>query len=428
MKMMPKLRFRFLLIIALAGLWPGAMLPVSAAGLDYQTKSLSNGMKLVYKQLPTAKTITARIMVPTGFLNEPQGIHGISHLLEHLIYRGGGRFTAGDFQRQVKGKALEYNGFTSLDHTEFYLEVLPENLLDCLDIYLNLILHPNLAEGDITLEKKIVTVEKAMRTIPGNTYFQYINSLTKEQLSENIQAITKDDLQKYHEQYYRTENITVIITGPFDLKKVQDLLSIQKSTNASTLGKPVAWQFKDAKIDLTLEDYLLGEEYRLLLGFPIPNPTATDLLVAKALPYILTYDSPQYDYMSNRPLDYQIFLTSMAGQYFLILSYRDCHEKYTGEMDTWHQKNFSRYCKYLKAKKFNKFLSLLAKALDRNMSRIENESTGYNDFITAKLFEPEAIHDNDLEGIRRLSSNDFKNFVQKYLEVDSYTKIVIKEL
>lgn len=426
--MMRRLRFHYILATCLIGLLWGAILPVSAASLDYQTKVLPNGIKLFYKNLPAAKTITTRIMVPTGFLNEPQGLHQISHLLEHLVYRGGGRFTAADFQSQVKDKVLEYNGFTSLDNTEYYMEVLPENFLSCLDIYLDLILHPNLAEKDIALEKKVVTVEKAMRTFPGNTFFLYINSLTQEQLSENIQAITRADLQHYHDQYYRTGNLSIIITGPFDLKKVQDLLAVQKDGGTSTPGKPVVWDFKDSKTDLILNDYLLGEEYRLLLGFNLPKPGPKDLLVAKVLPFILKYESPQYDYMNNRPLDYQIFLTSMAGQYFLILSYRDCSQKYTEEMNSWHQKNFIRYCKYLKAKKFNKFLAALTKALDKDIKSIETESTSYNEFIADKLFVPESIQDNDLDGIRKLSSDDFKNFVQKYLEVDSYSKIVIKAL
>lgn len=426
--MMRQLWFLFRLAVGLAGLLWCAVLPVYSAGLDYQTKVLPNGIKLVYKQLPSAKTVTTRINIPTGFLNEPQGIHEISHLLEHLIYRGGGRYTAADFQREVKDRALMYNGFTSLDNTQYLLEVLPENLSGCLDVYLDLILHPNLAEADIILEKKIITVEKAMRNRPGNIFFLYVNFLTQEQLSENIQAITRADLLSYHEQYYRTDNITVIITGPFDLKKVQDLLSAQKNGNSASPGQPVAWQFKDTKTELTLEDYLLGEEYRLLFGFPIPKPGARDLLVAKVLPYILKYESPQYDYMSNRPLDYQIFLTSMAGQYFLILSYRDNHEKYTGEMNLWHQKNFLRYCKYLKAKKFNKFLDTLTKALERNLKGMDTDSTIYNESIAARLFEPETIHDEDLEAIRKLTGNDFKNFVQKYLEIETYTKIVIKAL
>lgn len=426
--MMLRLRFHYLAAVCLIGLIYGAFFPVHAANLDYQTKVLPNGIKLVYKQLPAAKTITTRIMIPTGFLNEPQGIRGISHLLEHLVYRGGGRFTAADFQRQVKGKAFEYNGFTSLDSTEYYLEVLPDNILNCLDIYLDLILHPNLAEEDIVLEKKIITVEKMLRAIPGDTFFLYINSLTQEQLSGNIHAISRDDLMSYHDQYYRTDNLTIIITGAFDLKKVQDLLSAQKTVDSAAPPQSVDWQFTEVKAELVLEDYLLGEEYQLLLGFNLPKPTATDLLVAKVLPYILRYESPEYDYMNDRPLDYQIFLTSMAGRYFLILGYRDCQQKYSAEMDAWHQKNFIRYCKYLKAKKFNTFLATLTKAMDKNMKSIGSDSTRYNDFIAQKLFMPEAIHEQDLEKIRGLSGNDFKNFVQKYLEIDSYFKIVIKAL
>lgn len=406
----------------------GAVTPIQAANLEYQTKTLPNGMKLVYKNIPGAGTVTARMIIPTGFLNEPPALRGISHLLEHLIYRGSERYSAAHFQEQITDRGGEYNGYTSLDNTEYYLESLPENLLIGLEIYLDLILRPSLTERDIALEKKIVTVEKMLRTTPGDTFFLYVNSLTQEQLTENVRVISREDLVNYHARHYRTRNMTVIITGAFDLKKIQDLLTGQKDNGSAPADEPIVWRFIDAKTSLVLDDYLLGEEYQLLFGFNLPKPTPKDVLVAKVLPYILKYDSPQYDYQHNRPLDYRISLASFAGRYFLVLSYRDRREKYSTEMESWHQKNFARYCKHLKAKKFNKFLAQLTKSYEKSIHGLENDPSGLNELIARKLFLPAAITDTDLDGIRRLTENDFKIFVQKYLEVDSFCKIVVKAL
>ncbi|HEX3044865.1 MAG TPA: insulinase family protein, partial [Bacillota bacterium] len=74
---------------------------IFATNLDYQIKELPNGIKLVYKVLPGAKTTSARIIFPVGFLNEPPQFSNISHLLEHMVFRGSETYQAEDFQRRV---------------------------------------------------------------------------------------------------------------------------------------------------------------------------------------------------------------------------------------------------------------------------------------------------------------------------------------
>lgn len=399
-----------------------------AASLDYQTKELDNHMKLVYKTLPDAQTTAVRIVIPAGFLDEAKEVSNISHLLEHLIYRGSDKYSSDDFERQIVERGGRYNGFTMLDRTEYLLEMAAADFVPGLALYLDQIFHPCLRDEDIELEKKIITVEKVMRDNPGNIFYCYLNELTSKQLSETVNRITRADLVDYHQRHYRPEQVTVIITGNFELKEIVHVLT---GVNASPSGKKetaMVWQPGAVKDDLMLEDYLQGEEYQLLYSFALPGLSRKDLLVAKVLPYIFSYESRNYDPVTGRALDYDMGVINLKEHFYLILTYRDCLNQYSPEIDDWHRKNLTRYCKLLKMKKFDKFLDNLSTWIKKEQILLEVDPALQNEYFSRKLFDPTIITDSDLKGIRSLSSGDFKTFVQKYLEGKPYQKTVIKAL
>ena len=85
---------------------------------EFTEKVFPNGVRLVYKQLPKGQTVTARIIVPAGFLDEPQEYLEISHLVEHLVFRGNGHAALSDSPDLMDGKGNTYNAFTTLNRTE----------------------------------------------------------------------------------------------------------------------------------------------------------------------------------------------------------------------------------------------------------------------------------------------------------------------
>jgi predicted Zn-dependent peptidase len=422
MRICPKLYLKFILPALL-------FLPIisQAADPDFQTKALSNGIKVIYQVQSHVNTTCIRIVIPTGLIYEPRQLRGISHLLEHLIFRGSDQTPPPDLYKLVDEQGGYRNGFVYLDRTEFYMEVLPANLISALSIYLNYILHPGLAEQHITLEKKIVSVEKALRNIPGNTFFLYLNELTQHQFDDSVNNITKNDLQEYHQQSYRPDLMTVIITGSFKPDEVFKLL--QSFPRDTTPALPLAdWLYQDPVSNIVLEDYLMGEKYQVLFGFELKNLSPHDLMVAKVLPYILEYESHQYDHVNNRPLDYRISLFNLAGHYFLVFIYRDPDNPYSLAIGEWHQKNLERYFKYLQAKKFEKFLARFSKSQQKSLESLKFDPVMLNEYISLIQFDPAEISARDLDAIQRLSTKDFKEFVQKYLVTKYYQKIVVKAL
>jgi Zn-dependent M16 (insulinase) family peptidase len=398
-----------------------------AAVPDFQTKTLSNGIKVIYHVQSHVNTTCIRIVLPTGLIYEPRRLRGISHLLEHLIFRGSDKIPPQELYKLVDEQGGYHNGFVSLDRTEFYMEVLPANLISALSIYLNFILQPGFTEQHITLEKKIVSVEQALHNFSANAFFLYLNELTQHQFDDSVNNISKNDLDKYHRQFYRPELMTVIVTGSFKPDEVFKLLQSFPGDTTPALP-PAGWLYQDPAGNIVLEDYLMGEKYQVLFGFELKNLSEHDLMVAKVLPYILKYESHQYDHVNNRPVDYRISLFNLAGHYFLVFIYRDPNNPYSFEIGEWHQKNLERYFKYLQANNFEKFLARFSKSQEKELETLNFDPVKLNEYISLIQFDPAEITLKDLHTIQHLSTKDFREFVKKYLAAKYYQKIVVKAL
>ncbi len=394
----------------------------------FRKKDLPNGLKLVTKVLPDTESVTARIIVPAGFLDEPPAFRGGSHLLEHMIFRGNDRLCLSDFSGLMDEQGNIFNGFTTLNRTEYYLESSPETFFPSFRLFLDLILRPGLRPEDLILEKMIVSVENVIRTYPGNTFYLYLNHLTQNQLVSSVHSITRDDLLAFHQRFYRPELLTVVITGNFKVQEVQDYLKIFpiESRKKEIIDHQLLLPAFNKEI--VIEDYLWGEEYQVLFGFELKKPNAKELRIAKTLPLILEYESKQYDYINKRPIDYQISLLHLSGKYYLVFQYRGTGEKYSPELDNWHKKNLNRYFQYLQTKNFSKFISSVKKSLLNEVQLIESDPARASEFYANQLFEPAALTTEDISKFDQLMVKDFKNFVQKYLAGKEYLKIIVKAL
>ncbi len=413
--------FIFLFVLAMYSPW------AEAATFDFQIRKMPSGLQVVYKVIPS-NTVTARIIIPTGMLNEPRGLRGISHLLEHLIYRGKENSAAPNFLALLNDEGGIYNGITSLERTEYYLTIPSDHFIKALSYYLEMLSHPQLEEEDIALEKKIINVENVIRADPGNTFFLYLNELTEHQLDAAINSITREDLVHYHQQFYNPKQMTLIVTGNINPNEIFNLLQGFQGYSEENTFTPVQRLIRDLPSNVIVEDYLNGESYQALFGFELNELTGKNLIVAKALPFIFNYESYQYDHFTNRPLDYNISLFNLTDRFYLVFTYRDCQNEYSLDLNTWHQNNLARFCKYLQAKNFDNFLDWLSVALEKNLQVMGSNPMYLNDYYKNFLFEPSSLTVEDLRAIRGLKSKDISNFVKKYLEGNRYQKVVIKAL
>lgn len=398
-----------------------------AANLDFHLKTMPSGLRVIYKVIPS-NLVTARMIVPTGMLNEPRGLRGISHLLEHLIYRGAEDSAASNFRDLLIDQGGTYNGTTSLERTEYFMTVPSESFLKALSFYLEMLFHPQLDESHIDLEKKIIGVENVLRSSPGNAFFLYLNELTEHQLDDAVNSITREDLTHYHQQYYNPKQMTLLVTGAFNPMELFGLLQGIQGSVTENIFTPVQRLIRDLPKNVTVEDYLNGETYQILFGFELNELSGKSLTVAKTLPLIFEYESYQYDYLTNRPLDYDISLFNLTDRFYLVFTYRDCQNQFSLDVNTWHQGNLTRFFRYLQTKNFNDFLNWLALKLNNDFQIISSDPFYLNNYFKNILFEPSSLTAEDIKAIRRLKSKDINNFVEKYLKDSGYQKVIIKAL
>ncbi len=194
---------------------------------------LHNGLRVVMEQIPTCRSVSFGIWVKTGSRNESSVNNGISHFIEHMLFKGTARHSAKDIAEIFDGIGGNVNAFTSKEYTCFYAKVLDEHLPIAVDVLSDMFFHSVFDESELEKEKNVIFEEISMyedtpddlvhdlvaKAAYGNHPLGYTILGTQEQLS----TMKPDDLRSYMKQFYNTENTVISIVGNID-DSVKDLI------------------------------------------------------------------------------------------------------------------------------------------------------------------------------------------------------------
>ncbi|MBI4608009.1 MAG: insulinase family protein [Candidatus Rokubacteria bacterium] len=129
---------------------------------QYRKSVLPNGIRVVTERMPHVRSVAVGIWVDTGSRNEPASRGGVSHLIEHLVFKGTASRTAADIARTMDSVGGQMDAFTAKEHTCFYVSVLDEHLPLAVDLLTDILLHPLFGSDDIEREKSVVLQEIKM--------------------------------------------------------------------------------------------------------------------------------------------------------------------------------------------------------------------------------------------------------------------------
>lgn len=193
--------------------------------MEFYEARLKNGLQIVAEHSPSVHSVALGFFVRTGSRDETPEVSGVSHFLEHMVFKGTSRHSADDVNRIFDEVGAKYNASTSEEQTLFYGAVLPEYLPVTLDLLADIIF-PSLREDDFNMEKKVIleeigmyddqptftVYEKAMQThFAGHPLSQSILGT-----NESIGALTASQMREYHKARYTAGNITLAVAGRFD--------------------------------------------------------------------------------------------------------------------------------------------------------------------------------------------------------------------
>ena len=193
--------------------------------MPFHSTTLPNGMQLVGETIPTSRSAAVGYYVRTGSRDETTAESGVSHFLEHMMFKGTPRRTALDVNRDFDRIGASYNAFTSEEVTAYYAAVLPEYLPTTCDILTD-ILRPSLRQEDFDTEKQVILEEIGMYAdMPSAAAFDHArilyfrgHPLGNSVLGtiESVTALTRDQMQSYFDRRYSPSNILAVAAGRFE--------------------------------------------------------------------------------------------------------------------------------------------------------------------------------------------------------------------
>ena len=193
--------------------------------MPFHRRKLSNGLQIIGETSPSARSVALGFFVRTGARDEDPEASGVTHFLEHMVFKGTPHRTALDVNRDFDRIGADYNAFTSEENTVFHAAVLPEYLPEAVDILAD-ILRPSLRGDDFEMEKKVIIEEIGMYEDQPmwsaydhakRVYFadhRLGNSILG--TPESITALTREQMHEYFRRRYVAPNITVVAAGNFD--------------------------------------------------------------------------------------------------------------------------------------------------------------------------------------------------------------------
>ncbi|MBV9469779.1 MAG: insulinase family protein [Abitibacteriaceae bacterium] len=186
---------------------------------------LSNGLTLIGEHESTARTLAAGFFVRTGARDETPEISGVSHFLEHMMFKGTARRSPEDVNREFDEMGARYNAFTSDENTVYYGNVLPRFQERLTDLLADM-MRPALRDEDFNVEKNVILEEIAMYQdrpqylvfdLTRATFFQsHPMGASVLGTAESIRDLQREQMQEYFSRRYAANNLTFVLTGNYD--------------------------------------------------------------------------------------------------------------------------------------------------------------------------------------------------------------------
>ena len=198
-----------------------------------EIKELSNGVKIVFEELPYVRSISFGIYVKNGSASEIKGYEGISHFIEHMMFKGTTNRTAKDISEEVDNEGGMINAYTSRDTTCYYIQMLSNKVEKGVEILSDMFANSTFTEENLEKERNVIIEEIRMyEDIPEeiihdeNIKFAVTGTQSNSVLGtiESLNGIDRDRFVKYFKDQYRASNLVISVAGKMDCDKLFEML------------------------------------------------------------------------------------------------------------------------------------------------------------------------------------------------------------
>jgi zinc protease len=413
--------------------------PPARAGLREQVSEtiLPNGLKVILLENHKAPLATFQVWYRVGSRNEAWGKTGLSHMLEHMMFKGTKKVGPEEFSRIIQENGGSENAFTSYDYTAYFENLSVDRVQVAIDLEADRMQNLMLREEDFRTERMVVMEERRLRTEdnPQSVLIEQIMSTAFQTQPyhwpiigwmEDIARFTLEDLKAYYRTYYNPINAILVVVG--DFKKEELLPKIARAFGSYPKGLAPD-QEKDIDPPQIGERRIFVKKMAqlpfLLMGYHAPNLREQDSYVLEVIATILSGGKSSRLYQSL-VREKRLALSADADQ---SLVSRD-------------PSLFTLSAELLPGKE----VAEVEKAFDQEIERLQREPVGEKELEKAKnqleasfIFGQDSIFnqamllarheialswkaiDDYLPSIRKVTPEDIQRVAKKYLIPDNRT-------
>ncbi len=230
----------------------------------FEKKVLDNGLRVIVAQMENTEAVTLSVFVRVGSRYEPLRVHGISHFLEHLFFKGTRRRpNPGDINKELDMIGAEHNAFTSKETTGFWVKSSAKDFDKSLDIISDILLEPLFKEEEIEKERGIILQEINMyEDEPRRKVIDILENIIYDRqpvgrdisgTKDSIKKIKRQDILNYKDDNYLSKNIVVVVAGNIKkdiaFKKIEEkFIRMKKGNNKKPKKTLIHQKFPAVKI------------------------------------------------------------------------------------------------------------------------------------------------------------------------------------
>jgi zinc protease len=238
---------------------------------SFSQTTLDNGLRVILREVRERPLVGVWMWYRVGGRNEVPGITGVSHWVEHMLFKGGKRFGKGEITKEISRRGGALNAFTWIDCTAYY-QTLPSSEIDlALDIESDRIYDTRIEPEEAEAERTVVISEREgsenypefwlREEVQAVAWREHPYRLGVIGPKSDLRAMTREDLYAHYKRYYMTNNATLVIVGDFETEPL--LERVRRSFDPLPAGEPPP--------SLRIEEQPQTGERRVLVRRPGPT-------------------------------------------------------------------------------------------------------------------------------------------------------------
>ncbi len=243
---------------------------------------LENGLKVLLKKNSYLPIVSVQVWVKAGSIYESKEINGISHFLEHLVFKGTTKYDVKQINKKIEYYGAVLNAGTSKEYTVYYIDIPKEGLEDAIDILSQLVFEATFPEEEVEKERNVVIEEiKRSEDNPENVLYEEFNKLLFTETpykwriigeEEVIKNVSLEKIIEYYKKFYKPDNMVVSVCGDIDYKLTKDLIKKYFGNYTCESSKSVSINLKESKkTDILIEKKHNVQHTYFLCGFLGPD-------------------------------------------------------------------------------------------------------------------------------------------------------------